>query len=161
MAVAIIGVLVTIATVTISSKQYARTPFGYATQIAATVDNARMRAISIRRLQRLVITNGSVEHWEAPTEGMAPPPAWPVGWSRVQTVGPPSDVEIYILDNKPHLNPNDSVPAEGAGLGGFIDFAPDGSATAATVFVGDNTKERTARVAIFGATGTAYVFKGW
>ena len=155
--VAIIGILTTVAVVSVRGQSYAGTVTGYSQKINAEIDNARMRAVASGRWQQLEITPTTVLHWEATTEGMGVP----VGYDLVRTISVPKNVFVRSMDDRTHLAPNDSVPAVGDGLDGAVNFAPDGSGEAATIFVGDVNDKDHKRVTIFRATGTAYVFSDW
>ncbi len=153
----IIGILAALATMAISTGGYAATTRGFAEQVAAQVEAARMRASSTRRWQRLAVSSNAVAHWEASNEGLATPSDWQL----IEEVPAPSGVRVAALDNRTHLTPGDGVPTIGAGLDGTVEFAPDGAAEAATLFIGDDDGSRRSRVAIYRATGTVYVFEGW
>jgi prepilin-type N-terminal cleavage/methylation domain-containing protein len=154
--VAIVGILTTIAVFTIRSTDYGGT-HGYAEGIAAECETARLRALSTRRWQRLEITNTSIELWQSDTEGLAAP----TGYELVRTLSAPRDVEVMAMASRTHVVKDDSVPAVGSGMDGSINFAPDGVAEAATVFVGHVHDDTRARVAVYRATGSVYVFEGW
>ncbi len=155
--VAIIGVLATIAVLSVRGESYAGTVRGYSEKIAAEVQNARMRAVATGRWQQLEISRDKIKHWEATTEGMGAPTSYQL----VRTLNVPKNVHVRKMDDRTHLAPNDAVPANGAGLDGVVNFAPDGSGEAATIFVGDQNDKDHTRVAIFRATGIAYVFSDW
>ena len=155
--IAIIGILTTVAVLSVRGQTYAGTVRGYSEMIAAEVDGSRLRAVASGRWQELEVTETNVFHWEATTEGMG----LPVGYNLVRTITVPKNVFVRSMDGQTHLAPNDSVPAVGDGLPGTVHFAPDGSGEAATIFVGDVNDTDHMRVAIFRATGTAYVFSDW
>ena len=71
-------------------------------------------------------------------------------------------VFVYAVSDRTHSAVDDSVPDKGTGLDATtIDFAPDGAGTAATIFVGDSSDERRLRIAIYQATGAAYIYEEW
>ena len=154
--VAIVGILMTIAVFTIGSSDYGGT-HGFADSIAAECETARLRALSTRRWQRLEITSTGVELWQSDTEGLADP----TGYELVRSIAAPRDIEVMAIDDRTHIVKGDSVPSVGTGLDGSINFAPDGIAEAATVFVGNTRDDTRARVAVYRATGSVYVFEGW
>jgi hypothetical protein len=103
------------------------------------------------------VKGNEILHWQATTTGMTPPEEW----SLVGTTPVPSEVLVASTDDRTHAQPDDGVPTEGTGLPFDIDFAPDGSATAATIFVTDSADENRARVAVYRATGSAYAYYEW
>jgi Tfp pilus assembly protein FimT len=158
--VAIIGILMTVAVLSIRSTTYAGTPQGFAEKIVSEIEHTRLRAISSRRWQRLHVNADQINHWEASVEGMVKPTD-PDAWDLVRSVSAPGDTEVALVDDSTHLYENTGVPAVGSGLGSVIDFAPDGAGSAATIFVRDRNDRQRFRVAIYRATGTAYVYEGW
>jgi prepilin-type N-terminal cleavage/methylation domain-containing protein len=154
--VAIVGVLTSVAVLS-----YRNTPgsvHGFAQQIAGELDSARLRAVASKRWQRVEIQPMQIATWEATTEGMADP----VAWQLVRTFYAPREVAVISMSPLTHIVANDSVPAAGAGLNGAVEFRPDGAAAAAaTIFVGDDNDVSHVRVAVYRATGSAYVFSEW
>ena len=154
--VAIVAILMTIAVFSIRSSDYGGT-HGFADAIAAECETARLRALSTRRWQRLEITRTGVELWQSTTEGLADPTSYEL----IRSIAAPRDVEIIAMNDRTHVVKGDGVPAAGAGLDGAINFAPDGVAEAATVFIGHVNDDSRARVTVYRATGSVYVFEGW
>ena len=154
--IAIIGILAGIAAVSVRGESYAGTVQGFAKEIAAEVDNSRMRAVATGRWQQIEVHEGMVTHWEATTVGMGAP----VAWDLVRRIGAPSHVMIAAADTFTYLAPGSGV-VDGDGMPAFIHFAPDGSGESATVFLRNDANDDRQRVAIFRATGSAYVFKSW
>ncbi len=155
--IAIIGILTTVATNSLATKDYAATVNGFAEKIAAQCDVARLRAAAQGKRQRLIFNATDVVHQESNTIGFAPAATW-VDVSEMAT---PQYVEIYAVSNLAHTVEDSSVPDAGDGLGGIIEFTPDGRGQTMTIFIGDDTDKHRARTVIYGATGTPYVFKGW
>ena len=156
--VAIIGLLSTIAVISVRSQSYAGTVQGFGKEIAAEVDAARMRAVATGRRQQLEINETQVTHWESSSTGMGPAASWEV----VRRIYAPKNVYIVAKDFMTHITNGVQVPPEGDGLpNATVEFLPDGSAESATIFLRDTNGRDRRRVAIFRATGTAYVFKNW
>lgn len=156
--VAIVGVISGIALMAIDQTSYAGTVRGFANETAAEMDTARMRAVSTRKWQRIEFAADNVTHWEADTEGMGDPPNWVL----IRTIYAPKNVEVHAVSDRTHVTPGDGVPAAGDGLGTAIEFAPDGAArSAGTAFFGDTSDKRRARVAVYRATGSVYIFEEW
>ncbi len=159
--VAIVGVLVAVAVFSLTPDRYARTTKGYAQLIASEMETMRTRSVSRKRWQRLEFFGEEIIHWEAVDTGMARPVAFPDDWNEMKAISAPSGVRVMAVSDRTHTAPDDGVPAVGAGLGTFIDFAPDGSATAGTVFLGDQNEGDDTRVAVFRASGAIYIYDGW
>jgi prepilin-type N-terminal cleavage/methylation domain-containing protein len=155
--IAIVGLLAVAALVFVNPRSFAATSRGYAQEVASLCDSVRQRAVASRTYQKLEVQDDQIIHWQGDTTGMTPP----TDWSYVGTTPVPSEVRIASTSDVTHIEPGDSVPSEGAGLPAEIDFAPDGSATAATIFVTDSADENKARVAIYRATGSAYAYYEW
>lgn len=155
--VALIGILMAIAVSAISGTKYAGTVRGFSNEIAAELETAQIRAVATRRWQRIDVRANQIDHWESETQGMATP----ANWVHVRTIYAPPDVFVNALDDKTHVAPGNSVPAAGVGLPGTIDFAPDGSAQAKTIFIGETNDDTRSRVTVYRASGATYVFKDW
>jgi prepilin-type N-terminal cleavage/methylation domain-containing protein len=155
--IAIIGLLTVAAVMFVKPRSYAATAQGYAQEVAALCDSVRQRAVASRTYQKLEVKADQVIHWQGTTTGMTPPD----DWALVGTVPVPSEVVIASTSDRTHMAVDDNVPLAGAGLPAEIDFAPDGTAVAATIFVTDSADEVKARVAIYRATGSAYSYYGW
>lgn len=160
--IAIIGVLVAVAVISISPDKYARNTAGYADQVAATLEDMRVRAVATRTWQRLEIDATGVVHLEAAEQGMKSPDVEPLGeWYELQRLSVPAGVIIHAVSDKTHVAADDGVPAAGDGFDLTIDFAPDGAGTARTIFVGDDDGERQLRIAVWGTTAAAFVYEYW
>lgn len=155
--IAIIGLLAVSAVMFVKPRSYAASAQGYAQEIAALCDSVRQRAVASRTYQKLEVKSDQVLHWQGTTVGMTPPD----DWTLVGTTPVPREVVIASTSDRTHAAADDSVPAAGVGLPAEIDFAPDGTATAATIFVTDTGEEVKGRVAIYRATGSAYAYYGW
>ena len=155
--VAIVGVLVTVAVLQLRPSEYSGSVIGLADQIASLGDQARMRAMSSQRIQRLQFDADQIVHLQATETGLKNPDEW----EEIGRIVIPSNIEIVATSDRVHLDANDEVPAEGEGIGEAVDFSPDGSAKAITVFIGDTARRKLGRVAFYGATGSARVFEAW
>jgi prepilin-type N-terminal cleavage/methylation domain-containing protein len=157
--VVIISVLMAVAVVRIRRSSYNVSVYGYAEELDSEVDSMRNRAIATKRWQRLEVDHDTVIHYEANFQGLRVPND--DEWVEVRTISSPGDVFVASLDDVTHLNPGSSVPAVGAGLGGTVDFAPDGAGQAATLFIGEESDRDRARLVIYRATGASYVYDQW
>ena len=156
--VAIIGVLTTIAIIGIGKTSRGGSADGFAATVTSTLDMARMRAVSTRRWHRVQVRPGELNLWQGRTVGLTKP----TDWDLVSQQPARDGVFINAMDSAVHIAPNTAVPGAGVGLDGLIDFSPDGSGQAATIFIGDSSSDKKqARVVVYGATGTAYIYAGW
>ena len=154
--VAMVGVLAAVAVLFINPRSTAQTARGYAQEIAALCDTIRERAAATRTQQRLEVQPDEVVHWRATTPGQNPALYEVVGRTPV-----PSRVVVASVDSKPHRDPNVEVPAPGTNVPFDLEFFADGSAMPATIFVSDDRSEDRARIVIYPATGSAYVYNEW
>lgn len=155
--VVLIGVLSALALASISTQRHADTASGFGDQIVAEAETARMRAAATRKWQRMDVRSTGIYFWEATTAGLSAP----TSWVYVESMSVPGHIKIASFDAATHLQSNDGVPAEGAGLPGAIDFSPDGQATAASVFIADDNNRDKVRVIVYRASGSAHKRGGW
>lgn len=155
--IVMIGVLAAVAVLFVNPRATAGTSRGYAQEIAALCDAVRQRAVASRTRQRLEVQPDQVIHWQATTTGLADPP----DYGLVGRTVVPAQVVIASVDTRPHVEPDDAVPSAGANLPIDLDFFADGSAAPATIFVSNSKSEERARVVIYPATGSAYVYTEW
>jgi prepilin-type N-terminal cleavage/methylation domain-containing protein len=154
--VAIIGILATLA-VSADPEDEAASE-GFADQLVADLDQVRLRAMATRKWQRLTFEEKLVHLDEATVAGM---PA-PKEYVTVSVINAPNRILIDSLDDTTHVDPIGKSPV-GTGVGYDLEilFAPDGSGTAATIYISDVSGRSQSRVAIFGATGMARAYTGW
>ncbi|HTE54926.1 MAG TPA: prepilin-type N-terminal cleavage/methylation domain-containing protein [Kofleriaceae bacterium] len=155
--IAMIGVLSSVALVFIKPRSVAATARGYADEVAALCDAARQRAVASRTIQRIEVEATRVIHYRGSLPGIKDPPAWEL----IGTLDVPSGVIIRAMSDRTHVLTGDSVPSAGTGIPGAVQFSPDGSAAAATIFVEDSESRNRARVAIYRATGSVYAYYEW
>jgi len=153
-----IGVLAAVAVTFVNPRAQASTARGYAQEVAALCDSVRQRAVASRTQQKLEVQANQVIHWQASEPGLLAPTSWDL----VGTVPVPSQVVVSAVSTRTHIQPNDGVPPPGDLLPfDGLEFLPDGSAEAATIFITDSKSENRSRVAIYPATGSAYVYYEW
>jgi Tfp pilus assembly protein FimT len=159
----VVGVLLAVAVVSVSSSGYAGTVRGFGSEIAAEADNARLRAVASRRWQQLQLRAGDTGHWEvnhwaATSEGLAQPGAG--DWVLVRRLFAPRDVIVTGFEEATRQQPGNAPPSVGDEA--LVTFSPDGSMSEpATIYLGNVQDTHRARVIFYRATGTAYVFEGW
>lgn len=155
--IAIVGLLAAAASTFVRPRSYAKTARGFTREISAMCDSARQRAIATRKYQRISVDAAGVTHEQATTTGMAAP----TEWETVAVMSLPDRVEIAAFDQTTHALEGEDVPSDGEGLPGTIDFAPDGSATAGSVFIEDASGEHQNRAIVYSATGAVYTYEAW
>ncbi len=155
--ITLIGILSALALASMSTQRYADTASGFAEQVVAEAETARMRAAATGKWQRMDVRSEGIYFWEATTKGLATP----TDWVYVETMSVPGHIQVASFDATTHLTTGSSVPAVGANLPGAIDFSPDGQATAATVFIADENARDKIRVIVYRASGSAHKRGGW
>lgn len=155
--IVIVGLMAAAAVVFITPRSYAATARGYAYELTALMDTARQRAVATRTYQRIEVTADEIVHYAGVTDGMT----LPEEWTEITTMPVPTQVVIASFDPITHVVDDTDVPAPGEGFPGAIDFAPDGAATAGTIFVTDSADEKRARVAVYRASGSVYTYQDW
>ena len=153
--VAIIGIMATLAVSADSEDEAASESF--ADQLVSELDQVRLRAMATRRWQRLTFGEKIVHLDEATTTGMIAP----TDYETVAVINAPHRILIDAVDDTTHVDPAGASPGTGAGYDLEVLFAPDGSGTAATIFIHDVSGRSQSRVAVFGATGLARAYRGW
>lgn len=134
---------------------------GFAEQLVSALDNARMRAISSRKWQRVNFDfeEHRVESWQALEAGMAEPED-ETDYGIVGKFELPRYVTVDAITETADVEP-DLHPGTGQGVDLSFEFLPDGSARARTAYLIGSDNRTTYRVLVYRATGTAYVKEGW
>lgn len=155
--VAIVGVLGTVAVLALRPGEHSQSVKGFSQELASRLELAHQRSVATGRIHRVEVRADEVNLWQATTEGLGTPS----GWDFVSQVAAPREVSVVAADGRAHMSPNDSVPGAGANVPKVVDFKPDGSAEAATFFVGSQDRQRRARVSVYGTTGSVHVWDDW
>jgi prepilin-type N-terminal cleavage/methylation domain-containing protein len=153
--IAIVGVLVAVA-FGVDNRTYGATAQSASDQITQSMSFARMRASATRRTHRVQVQPTQLTIYQATTTGLASPTAW----QQIQVVTMPKGVTLWNAQTGA-LAGSGASPAQNASLVFPIDFRPDGQATAATVFVADNSAAGKYRVLVYHATGGSYARQYW
>jgi general secretion pathway protein H len=153
--IAIIGVLVGVA-FGVDNRTYGATAQTASDQITQAMSFARMRASATRRTHRVTVQPTQLTIYQATTTGLATPTAW----QQVQLVKIGTGVSVWNAQAGA-LASAGATPTQNASLSFDIDFRPDGQATAATVFVADNSANGKYRVIVYHATGGSYARQYW
>ena len=138
----------------------------FAASIVAEMDAARTRAISTRRWNRIsfdtdlgkMITEQSTVDEDGNPHGMKTPED--DEWEVISKIDIPKTITVFAMtDTCDYVAGND--PAEGDGLDDYVTFKPDGTGTAATVYLQSYDLDHQWRVYLYRATGTAYAKEEW
>jgi prepilin-type N-terminal cleavage/methylation domain-containing protein len=152
---AIVGIVATLA-VNADAEDTA-TADAYSEVVAAELESGRLAAIGTRRWHRLTFTAGGVVVERATTTGMSTP----VAYTQVSTYNAPVQTKVHSYEAITEVVGDGSAPTEGTGLPASVMFAPDGTASAATIYVTDARNVSRFRVATFRSTGLSRVYEGW
>ncbi|MGE0871662.1 MAG: Tfp pilus assembly protein FimT/FimU [Kofleriaceae bacterium] len=156
--VAIIGVLSVLMVGGITSRPYNANASQISEQLVSTVNFARMRASSTRRVHRVQVQPQDISVWQLSTTGLTMPST--STWGFVQHVKIPNGVVIWNAEAGAHVSPG-STPSQDGSLTYYIDVRPDGQATASTVYVTDSAQHDKYRVLVYHATGGSYARPAW
>jgi prepilin-type N-terminal cleavage/methylation domain-containing protein len=147
----------------VASRPYGANAQVVSEQLVSTLSLARMRAVSTRRIHRVVIdvdaSSGEqvVQMYRSSMTGMAAPTLY----EGIEVTRIPRSVSIHAAQAGAQIAAG-ATPAEGDGLPYTIDFKPDGSGTSSTLFVKDTSgSARYYRVLIYQATGSSYAREQW
>jgi Tfp pilus assembly protein FimT len=154
--VSILAILAAIAVPAIRSSSYGGGVPGFAYQVDGLIDEARMRAVATQRWHRLVVEAGQLTLEQASNEGMDAP----TEWAEIRPLNPPGSVEVLALGEVTTLDPG-PAPTPGNKLGQAVLFSPDGSASAATIYMQRPGGQDPMRVTVVRATSASYVYSGW
>lgn len=153
--VAIIGVVASLA-VFLPDEDDATTE-GVAGQLAGELDSARLRAMADRKWQRMIISGQDVTLQEGDTLGMAPPTTWTLH----HTFTVSSRVLMVSIGQTSAIDPTGSSATAGMGLTAGVEFAPDGSSQARTLYLSDSQGRSPVRIVVFATTGSILTRDGW
>ena len=157
--VAIIGIVSAIV-IGMNSTTFGVTPSAFSEQLGGSLNLARTRALNTRRIHRaavhLEMTPPEIDIWQANTVGMAQ--ANINSASFVERIRLPSTVTLWAAVAGAQASGQTPVQTTGEL---DIDFYPDGSATAATLYLTDPKQILQHRVLVYHATGSAYARLAW
>ncbi|MDQ3365004.1 MAG: prepilin-type N-terminal cleavage/methylation domain-containing protein [Myxococcota bacterium] len=160
--IAIVGVLAALI-IGVSARPFGTNATNMADQLAQTMNFARTRALSTRKIHRvevhLELNPPEIHVWAASITGMKRTNITSVTPQFVERVRIPKSVTLWAA----------ATGAQAAGLDPAqtttlfnIDFLPNGSATAAaTLYVTDPARTRKHRVLVYSATGSSYARTSW
>lgn len=158
--VAILGALI----VGLSGRTYGANAYNTSEKIVSTLGWVRMRAVSTRRIQTVLIKNQEIQIWQSDVTGFAASTNASYPYCEfVQRVEIPNGVTIWDVDTTaPQTGTGNSVSLN-TSLSASITFKPDGSSSGGTLYVGESGGEtqRQMRVLIYKATGSSYARQTW
>ncbi len=171
--IAVIGVLAGLM-ISLSSKPFGANPRAVSVQIVATMDLARLRAISTRRWHRVEVTGpaaatpNSVVLWQWSDFGMGVPtgtcalgPPATSCWQIVEVTSLPKSIVVHDATSVVYAVAGAATVVQDSALDFYFDFRPDGSSTAGTIFLADNQATHPWRVIVYKATGSSYARETW
>ncbi|HEX5063236.1 MAG TPA: GspH/FimT family pseudopilin [Kofleriaceae bacterium] len=136
-----------------------------ASQINSTFIYAHTRAVSTRKVHRVVFDTDTstdeqyVEVDVAPSTGMS---YSGTGWLLLEVKRVPKNTIIWSAEDSA-VTSTGATPAQDTNLPGYyVDFKPDGSATASTIYITDrNSTVKQYRVLVYHVTGSSYARESW
>lgn len=165
--VTIIAVLGGLAAVTVRGERY-RHAEGFASQVKTQLEAAGQRAVARSRIQRIEVHSDQIVLWEGCGAPEPDDPCPPTGMKEpddlvvVERIAPPSpELSLYGMSEETEREGNADPPGD-TSLPGVIDFFPDGTAQAATLFLDhEHSEDERHRIGVFRATGYVHVWRGW
>ncbi len=151
--VAIIAILSSLM-VGLTSRPYNANATNMSDQIVSTMNFAKMRAVSTRRIHWVQIKQDNIYIFQANATGFAAP----TQWEYVQRLKIPNGVKIYDVNASTLTSTGNTVTSNTA-LDYAMKFKPDGSATGGTVFIADSRKQY--RILVYKATGGVRAQQTW
>lgn len=129
-------------------------------QIVSTLNFAKMRAVSTRRIHYVQVTPAYIAVWESKNTGFATCTNTnpDLCWNYVQKLSIPNGVKIYDVNASVLTSTGTTVTAN-ASLDYALKFKPDGSSTGGTIFIADSRKYY--RILIYTATGGVRARETW
>ena len=157
--VAIIAILSSLM-VGLTSRPYNANATNMSDQIVSTMNFAKMRAVSTRRIHYVQITPTYIAVWASKNTGFATCTNTnpDLCWDYVQKLTIPNGVKIYNVNASTLTSTGNTVTANTA-LDYAMQFKPDGSATGGTIFIADSRKQY--RILVYKATGGVRAQQTW
>lgn len=152
--VAIIGILAGLL-ISASSRPVGASARNVSETLVSTINFAKLRSQSTRRIHRVQIENNRVSVWELATTGLAIP-AIPT-WALIQNISVPKGVTIVDVATGP-ITTLGATPTLTA-ITYPLDVRPDGQATGSTAYIDDGVHKW--RVIVYPITGGAYARENW
>jgi prepilin-type N-terminal cleavage/methylation domain-containing protein len=157
--VAIVAILSSLM-VGLTSRPYNANATNMTDQIVSTMNFAKMRSVSTRRIHYVQITPAYIAVWQSKTTGFVTctnsnPD---LCWDYVQKLTIPNGVKIYNVSTSTLTGTGNAV-TENTALDYAMMFKPDGSATGGTIFIADSRKQY--RILVYKATGGVRAQQTW
>ncbi len=153
--IVIIGVVVGLA-INVDARSHVNSPQAAADQVVSTLQLARTRAASTRRIHRVQVQPNQLSIWQATTTGLTTPTAWQL----VSTTQLAKTVVVWNAQSGAQITAGAS-PTQDTGLVYPIDFRPDGQATASTLFLSNLSETQKYRVLVYHVAGGTYARESW
>lgn len=171
--VAIIGIVAALIS-SVASTPYTANPRSVADQVVATMNLAKMRAVSSRHWHRVEVTGpaatpaNTVTLWAFSEAGMRVPddstcnPGPPASfcWEMIEQVTLPNSIVIRGASAAVSIAAGATVTVDTA-LDFDLLFRPDGSSTGGTVFLDSKTGTQPYRLVVYPSTGSSYARANW
>lgn len=144
----------------LASRPYAANAQNMSEQIVSTMQFAKMRAVSTRRIHYVQITPSYIAVWASKNTGFATCTNTnpDLCWDYVEKLTIPNGVKIYDVNASTITGTGTSVTANTT-LDYAMKFKPDGSATGGTIFIADSRKYF--RILVYKATGGVRAHETW
>jgi prepilin-type N-terminal cleavage/methylation domain-containing protein len=165
--VAIVSILSGLAAFTVRGERYGHAE-GYAAQIKTQLEAASQRAVARSRIQRVEVQQGQLIHWEGCAAADGADPCPPTGMNEpedfviiARITAPAPELSIRGMTEQTERRGLANPPGDSS-LPGVIDFFPDGTAQAATIFMDhEHLPSERHRIGVFQASGYINVWRNW
>jgi prepilin-type N-terminal cleavage/methylation domain-containing protein len=162
MVVVAIIALLSVFIFSVASRPYGANAQTVSDQLVGEFSFARMRAVSTRKVHRVTIYSSGGEQIvlleAAPTTGMS---YTGTAWQTVEYKRIPKSTVIWAAAT-PAITTVGASPAQDDGLPHEVFYKPDGTATASTVYLKDQSSTpHYYRVLVYHATGSSYARQTW
>jgi len=147
--------------ISLSSRTYGANSKNTADQVAAMFGMAKTRAISTRRIHRVLITPNDMQIWASDTTGMSDDSDMSDD-SYVSRLSLGNGVSFWNVDTSTVYgsSPPSTSPTKNASLSTTLVFKPDGSSSGGTVYLFDTAGSKY-RLPVYKVTGSVFSRAGW
>jgi Tfp pilus assembly protein FimT len=143
----------------VNGRPYGANAQNVSQQVTATLNLAKMRAVSTRRQHLVTVEPHKISMWQAPSTGFAAVTD-PTTWVFVQQITLPNTITIWDVSSTIFATAGATV-TQNTSLSAALTFKPDGSSTGGTIFITDSAHAKEYRVVIYRVTGSAYARQTW
>ena len=166
MVVVVIVSILSALLISVSGSTYGSNPQRTSEEVATLFNNCKMRAVSTRRWHRCEVTptGFTMFQWSATglttPSGACSPPATNC-WQLISTLPFGSNVLGWANSTVVEATATGTVQAQNATMVADIDFKPDGSSSAGTIYFTDRQGNKPWRTVVYRYTGSSYARSGW